>query len=59
MDDMLKLIEWKIALGSMIHLAVLVLVVVWIAGRLSRQLSRVEKKQDDLLSHLREKNGGV
>ena len=47
-----NLFEWKIALGSMIHMVVLVAVIVWVAWRLNNQLGRVEKKQDDLLKHL-------
>ena len=47
-----NLFEWKIALGSMIHLVVLAAVIIWIGWRLSKQLDRVEKNQDDLLKHL-------
>ena len=52
---MSDLIEWKIAMGSMIHLVVLSGVIVWIAWRMSKQLTNVERKQDELLEHLRKK----
>lgn len=42
-----------IALGTMIHLAGVILLIGWVYGRFMARLADIERKQDKLLSHLK------